>query len=50
MMQPIKAINASCSFINVSIDKLVRLKLKKLANHTQKGGPTEAHKYLKSFK
>ena len=51
MMQPIKAINASCEgFINVSIDKLNEIKIKKTSpSHTQKGGPTEAHKYLKSF-
>ena len=51
MMQPIKATNARCeSFINVSIDKLDEIKIKGVrSNHTQKGGPTEAHKYLKSF-
>ena len=51
MMQPIKATNASCeSFINVSIDKLDEIKIQGVkSNDTQKGGPTEAHKYLKSF-
>ena len=43
--------NASCEgFINVSIDKLDEIKIKKTSpSHTQKGGATEAHKYLKSF-
>ena len=42
MMKPIKAINASCeSFINVTIDKLDEIKIKKTSpSHTQKGGPT----------
>ena len=42
MMKPIKAINASSEgFINVSIDKLDEIKIKKTSpSHTQKGGPT----------
>ncbi len=51
MMEPIKIINASCeSFINIIIDELDEIKIKiTKSNHIQKGGPTEANKYLKSF-
>ncbi len=51
MMQPIKTTNASCeSFINIVINKLDEIKIKRtISNDRQKGGPTEAHKYLKSF-
>ena len=52
MVKPIKAINASCEgFINVSIDKLDEIKIKKTSpSHTQKGGPTVSQILEKLFK
>tara|TARA_B100001027_G_scaffold113378_1_gene78245 strand:+ start:3139 stop:4599 length:1461 start_codon:yes stop_codon:yes gene_type:complete len=51
MMRPIKTTNASYkSFVNIVVNKLDEIKIKKTrSNDIQKGGPTEAHKYLKSF-